>query len=180
MIIPKNVFLTKGLGRHKDRYASFEFALRNAGIASCNLVNVSSIIPPNCKLLPRKKGLRILKPGQITFSVISKLQTNEPHRLIAAAVGLAIPSDRSLYGYLSEHNAYGENKKVAGEYAEDLAAKMLSSILGVKLDIDKAYDIKKEVWRISGEIVRTKHICQSAKGDKTGLWTTVLAAAIFV
>ena len=180
MIIPRYVFLTKGMGKHKEKLASFEIALRNAGIAACNLVNVSSIIPPGCKLFSRDQGLNMLKPGQITFCVMSKLQTNEPNRLIAAAVGLAIPQDRSLYGYLSEHHACGKTGEATGEYAEDLAAGMLASTMGVEFDVDKAYDAKQEIWRISGKIVRTRHVCQSARGDKKGLWTTVIAAAILI
>ena len=49
--IPEKIFLTKGVGTHKERLASFELALRDAGIASCNLVYVSSIVPPNCAVL---------------------------------------------------------------------------------------------------------------------------------
>jgi arginine decarboxylase len=180
MIIPRYVFLTRGMGKHREKLASFEVALRNAGIAACNLVSVSSIIPPGARALSGQQGLKMLKPGQITYCVMSKLQTNEPNRLIAAAVGLAIPQDRSLYGYLSEHHAYGKTREATGEYAEDLAAGMLASTMGVEFDVDKAYDAKKEIWRISGKVVRTRHICQSAKADKKGIWTTVIAAAILL
>ena len=33
---------------------------------------------------------------------------------------------------------------------------------------------------MSGKIVKTRSITQTAVGDKEGLWTTVLAAAVFV
>src|SRR5437763_1738391 len=106
--VAKKIFLTKGVGKHRERLSSFELALRNAGIAACNIVRVSSIFPPNCKLISRSEGLKHLKPGQVAFTVISENSTKEPHRLIAASIGLALPSDKSMYGYLSEHHSFGE------------------------------------------------------------------------
>mgnify|MGYP001096629676 CR=1 FL=1 len=179
-LVPEKIFLTNGVGIHKERLASFEVALRDAGIASCNLVYVSSIIPPNCTLLSREKGLGMLKPGQIVFCVMSRIDTNEPNRLIAAAVGMAVPQDHSTYGYLSEHRSYGETHKKAGDYAEDLAASMLASTLGASFDVDDAWDTRKEIWRISGKNVHTRHICQSAEGNKDGLWTTAVAVAVMI
>lgn len=179
-LIPKRLFLTKGVGRHKEHLSSFELALRSAGIAQYNLVHVSSIFPPGCKVISRTQGISYLTPGQIVYSVLTRNSTNEPNRLISASVGLAIPQDRRQYGYLSEHAAFGQNEKISGDYAEDLAATMLSSTLGIDLDIDKSFDEKKEIWKISGKIVRTANITQSAAGDKRGLWTTVIAAAVLI
>lgn len=179
-MIPTKVFFTKGVGKSKERLASFEAALRDAGIEKFNLVSVSSILPPGCKIIPKKEGLKELKPGQIVFVVMSKNSSNEPNRLIAASIGCAIPTDRKSYGYLSEHHSFGQTDEAAGDYAEDLAATMLASTLGIKFDVNKNYDEKKEIWKMSGKIVRTTNITQSAKVDKNGLWTTVLAAAVFV
>lgn len=179
-IVPKKMFLTKGVGRHKEYLASFELALRSAGIAEYNLVHVSSIFPPGCKVISRTQGVSLLTPGQITFSVLSRNSTDEFNRLVSASVGLAIPQDRNQYGYLSEHSAFGQNEKTSGDYAEDLAAGMLASTLGIDFDIDQSYDAKKEIWKISGKIVRTTNVTQSAAGGKRGWWTTVVAAAIFV
>jgi arginine decarboxylase len=180
MYVPNEAFLTKGVGHHKEKLQSFEMALRDAGIAQLNLVRVSSIFPPNCKLVPKKQGLANLKSGAVTFCVISDNATNEPHRLVAASVGLSIPKDRSHYGYLSEHHSFGQRENTAGDYAEDLAASMLATILGVPFDPDKSYDEKKEIWRISGEIVATRNVTQTAIGHKEGLWTTVVASAVFI
>lgn len=178
--VPKRVFLTKGMGRDRERLTSFERALRNAGIAQFNLVHISSIFPPACKLISKEKGLSLLAPGQILYSVLCENSTNEPHRLITASVGLAIPRDTSHYGYLSEHISFGETEEKAGDYAEDLAATMLATILGIEFNSESSYDEKKEIWRMSGQIVKTTHITQSAIGDKRGWWTTVIAAAIFI
>ncbi len=179
-LIPTKVFLTKGVGRHRDKLQSFELALRSAGIEHCNLVSVSSIIPPNCEIISAEEGIKLIKPGQITFVVLSQNSTNEPNRLIAASIGIALPKDRNLYGYLSEYHSYGESAKKAGDYAEDLAATMLATTLGIEFDPDKAWDEKKQVFRMSGKIVRTRSVTQTARGDLNGLWTTVVAAAVFI
>ncbi len=177
-LVPKKLFFTKGVGRHKEQLRSFELALRNAGIEKCNLVQVSSIFPPNCKIISRKQGLATLLPGQITFCVMAKSSSNEFGRFIAASIGCALPNDKNLYGYLSEHHAYGQTEKVAGDYAEDLAAAMLASTLGIEFDEDKCWDEKKDVYRISGQIVKTTNITQSAIVKKE--YSTVLAAAVFI
>ncbi|MEW5875563.1 MAG: arginine decarboxylase, pyruvoyl-dependent [Candidatus Zixiibacteriota bacterium] len=180
MIIAGEIFLTKGVGRHKERLSSFELALRDAGIAHFNLVSVSSIFPPNCKLITRPNGLKKMTPGQVAFVVMSRNDTNEPSRLISAAVGLAVPKDPNQVGYLTEHHDYGLTEKKAGDYSEDLAAAMLATSLGLEIDLDKSWDEKKEEWKISGKIYTTRNITQSATGDKNGLWTSVVAAAVLV
>jgi len=179
-LVPERIFLTKGVGVHQEKLASFEVALRDAGIATCNLVYVSSIVPPNCMLLSKQKGLKMLRHGQIVYCVMSRLDTNEPNRLIAASIGMAVSEDRNMYGYLSEHKAYGQTHDKAGDYAEDLAASMLASTLGARFNVDDAWDTRREIWRISGRNVRTRHVCQSAEGHKDGLWTTAIAAAVMI
>lgn len=180
MFVPKRVFFTKGVGTHKEELTSFELALRDANIEKFNLVQVSSIFPPGAKVVSKTVGLKKLAPGQVVFCVMSKLSTNEPRRLMAASVGCAIPTDRKLYGYLSEHHAYGQTDAIAGDYAEDLAAAMLASTLGIDLDESLGWDEKKEIYRISDKIVKTTNMTQSAvvKGD--GKFTTVVAAAVLI
>ncbi len=178
--VPTRMFLTKGVGKHREKLTSFELALRHAGIAAVNLVRVSSIFPPRCKVIGKAKGLAEIKPGAIVFAVIAEAATSEPNRLIASSIGVAQPKDPDQYGYLSEHHSYGETSKKAGDYAEDLAATMLATTLGVDFDPDTSYDEKKEIWRISGRIVRTTAITQTAVGDKAGRWTTVIAAAVLL
>jgi arginine decarboxylase len=179
-MIPQKIFLTKGVGKHKEKLTSFEAALRDAGIAPFNIVRVSSILPPGAKILPKTKGLQHLSPGEIVYAVMAEISTNEPHRLIAASIGVAIPSQRDKYGYLSEYHSYGETELRSGDKAEDLAAQMLATTLGVPFDPDTSYDERKELWEISSEIVKTMNITQTAIGDKYGLWTTVIATAVLV
>jgi arginine decarboxylase len=179
-MVPKSCFLTKGVGIHKDRLASFELALREAQIEKYNLVTVSSILPPNCKLVPREEGIKQLPAGEIVHCVLAKNDTNEPHRLVSAAVGTAVPVNESNYGYISEHHTYGEDEFTAGEYAEDLAATMLATTLGIEFDADCAWHEREQVYKTSGHIIDTTHYCQTAYGDKEGKWTTVIAAMVFV
>jgi arginine decarboxylase len=179
-MVPKSLFLTKGVGKHKQKLTSFESALRNAGIAHLNIVRVSSILPPQAKIISKSRGVELLSPGEITYMVMADSCTNEPHRLIAASIGVAIPRDRSVYGYLSEYHSYGETESRVADKAEDLAAQMLATTLDVPFNPDTSYDERKEIWKISTEIVRTMDMTQTAIGDKHGLWTTVIAAAVFV
>jgi arginine decarboxylase len=178
--VPTKIFFTKGVGRHKDYLQSFELALRDAKIEKCNLVTVSSIFPPGCKRIPTEEGLKMLQAGQITFAVMARLATNEPNRLIASSIGVATPSDASAYGYLSEHHPFGETDEKAGEYAEDLAATMLATTLGLEFDPNTAWDEREKLYKMSGKIVKTYNVTQSAEGDKNGLWTTVIASAILL
>jgi arginine decarboxylase len=180
MVVPTGIFFTKGVGVHRDRLASFELALRKASIEKYNLVYVSSIFPPMCRILTVDEGLKRLEPGSITHCVMAKNETSEPNRLISAAIGLALPRDVQEYGYLSEHHAYGETADKTGDYAEDLAATMLATTLGIEFDINWAWQEREQIYKASGKIIKTTNTTQSAQGDKTGLWTTVLAAAVFI
>ncbi|RLB58376.1 MAG: arginine decarboxylase, pyruvoyl-dependent [Deltaproteobacteria bacterium] len=179
-MVPRRIFLTKGVGRHKEKLASFELALRMAKIERYNIVNVSSILPPRAKIVARARATKDLLPGQILHCVVARAQTNEPNRLMCASIGIAIPADRDMYGYISEHHAFGQTERVSGEYAEDLAASMLASTLGIPFDPDQAYDERRDIFRMSQKIVRTRSISQSARADKRGIWTTVLAAAVLL
>ena len=179
-MIPTSFFFAKGVGISRERLNSFELALRDAGIAHFNLVSVSSILPPGCKKIPREKGLPFLKPGEVVFSVMARNETNEPNRLISASIGCAIPADPNQYGYLSEHHSFGETDEKVSDYTEDLAASMLATTLGIEFNSDDAWDAKEQVFKMSGKIVRTSNITQTAQGNKNGLWTSVVAAAIFI
>ena len=167
------VFFTNGVGVHKDRLSSFELALRDAGIEKANLVTVSSIFPPQCKEMSRKEGEKLIMPGQIVHCVMARQDTNEPNRLIAASIGLARPADKDKYGYLSEHHSYGETAKKAGDYAEDLAATMLATTLGIEFDAEKAWSEREQVFRLEKTILKTRNIVQSAEEREAGNQITI-------
>ncbi|MCI0497147.1 MAG: arginine decarboxylase, pyruvoyl-dependent [Thermoplasmata archaeon] len=180
LLLPKKVFFTSGVGTHREQLNSFELALRDAGIEKYNLVSVSSILPPHCDIISRAKGLKMIQPGSVVHTVMSKNSSKEANRLISTAIGCAIPLDRERYGYISEHHDFGVTKKDAGEYAEDLAAEMLASTLGIPFDVDASYDMKREIFKIDGRIVKTRHVAESARCKSSEKWTTVIAAAVFI
>lgn len=180
LYVPKLMFFTKGKGTHKDYLTSFEMSLRDAGIGDLNLVSVSSIKPSHCKIVGIKEGRAYLRSGQIVFAVMARSATNEPNRLIAASVGLARPVDDNQYGYLSEHHSTGETEQKAGDYAEDMAMEMLATTVGLTNDPSLTWDQKEEQWKLSGKIYKTQNFTQSAEGNKGGLWTTVISAAILI
>ena len=179
-MVPTRAFFTHGVGIHKHRLHSFELALRKAGIEKFNLVRVSSIFPARCKIISPTLGLSYLKAGQITYLVMAEASTDEPGRMVCAALGLAKPASGDQYGYISEHHGYGLNNKKASDLVEDMAATMLATTLGIEFDPNTAYDTRKEVYRMSGKIVLTRSIVQTSEGQKNGLWTTVIAGAVFV
>ena len=177
--VAKRLFLTNGVGKSKDKLTSFELALRDAGIAPFNLVTVSSIFPPGAEIVSKREGLTHLKLGQIVFCVMSRAESNEPNRLLAASVGCAVPADKKAFGYLSEHHAYGQTERIAADYAEDLAASMLASTIGITFDPETGWNEREKYFKMSGKIVRTTNVTQSALVDKNGKWTSVVAAAVF-
>ena len=179
-LVPSEIFFTKGVGKHKNRLQSFELALRQAGIEKCNLVRVSSILPPACKIITKNRGITKLHAGEITYVVLAEASTNEPSRLVGAGVGLAVPAQGEQYGYISEHHGYGMKEKRLSDFVEDMAATMLATTLGIEFDPDTAYDERKEIYRMSGKIVRTQACVKTAEGDKNGLWTTVVSAAVML
>lgn len=179
-LVPKAMFFTKGMGKDKTSLQSFEAALRSAGIAQLNLVKVSSIFPPKCVILPKSKGISLLHAGQIAHVVMAETRTNEPNRLACAGVGLAVPASRDHYGYISENHGFGMTERKCADLVEDMAATMLATTLGIKFDPDTDYDSRRETYKMSGQIVESRAIVQTGEGDKNGLWTTVVAAAVFI
>ena len=179
-MVPKKIFFTKGVGRHKEKLASFELALRDAGIEKFNLVYVSSIFPPKSKIISKEEGLKLMNPGEMVYCVMARTETDEHNRLIVSSIGVAIPKEGNQYGYLSEHHGYGETDEKAGDYAEDLAASMLATTLGIEFDSDQAWEEREELYKASGHIFKTREITQSAEGHKDGLWTTVIACAVLI
>lgn len=179
-LVPRKLFLTRGLGVHREKLTSFEMALRDAGIANFNLVRVSSIFPPHCQIIPKEEGLALLQPGEIVFVVLAEMATNEAGRRIAASIGVARPTDAGQHGYLSEHHTYGQTEKEAGDYAEDLAATMLATTLGIPFDPDKDYNERREQYMMGGAIVDSTSITMAVEASPGGVWSTAITAAVLI
>ncbi|MGP8231717.1 MAG: pyruvoyl-dependent arginine decarboxylase [Methylovirgula sp.] len=177
--VPGSVFLTRGVGVHRDQLTAFEFALRDADIEQQNLVSVSSILPPGCRLMTAAEGIETLRPGEITFCVLARAETNEPRRRVHASIGLARPGDPSIYGYISEYHGFGKTELESGDYAEDLAATMLASTLGIDFDPDAAWNERRRVYETSGHVFDSTSITAAAEGSVDGRWTCAIAVAVF-
>lgn len=178
-LVPKSFFLTHGIGVHRERLTAFELALREADIEQQNLVSISSILPPGCIEMERQSGVATLQPGEITFTVLARAEINEPGRRVHSSIGLARPAEPSMYGYISEHHGFGMTRDQSGEYAEDLAATMLASTLGIEFDPDAAWNERKRVYETSNLIIGSTSITAYAEGDANGRWTCTVAAAVF-
>ena len=178
--VPRKIFLTKGVGVHKEKLASFELALRDAGIAALNLITVSSILPPECEFVDKETGVKLLSPGQIVPIVLARSESNKSSTLVSSGVGVAVPRDKEHYGYLSEHHGFDMDDNQMEEYVEDLAAEMLATTYGIKFDPDASWDEKRELWSIDNRIVKTRSVVQTGLVDVEGRWTTTVAAAVLV
>jgi arginine decarboxylase len=179
-LVPKEVFFVKGIGHHKSKLGAFEQALRNAGIEKYNLVNVSSILPPHCIEINKEDGFKQLHPGQIIYAVLSRVDSNKLNQMISASIGIAKPSDKDQYGYLSEHHMYDAKPEQVGNYTEELAAEMLATTLGIDFNPEADYDEKREAFKMGGKIVETKHITEHATSKKENEWASVVVAAVFI
>jgi arginine decarboxylase len=178
-LVPTSFFLTSGVGIHRERLTAFELALRDADIEQQNLVSVSSILPPRCEQVERHEGVVTLRPGEITFCVMARIDTDEPGRRIHASIGLARPADPAMYGYISEHHGYGMTREQSGEYAEDLAATMLATTLGIEFDPDAAWNERKRLYQTSNLIIGSTSLTAAAQGDEAGRWTCAVAVTVF-
>lgn len=59
--------------------------------------------------------------------------------------------------------------KKSADYAEDLAATMLASTMGIELDPDVAWDERKQVYKVGQRQFISRSVAQSARGHKKGL-----------
>ncbi|HEX3990692.1 MAG TPA: pyruvoyl-dependent arginine decarboxylase [Acetobacteraceae bacterium] len=174
------MFLTKGVGVHRHALTAFEFALRDADIEQQNLVYVSSILPPRCEVIAREAGVELLRPGDITFCVLARSETNEFGRHIYASLGLARSSEPGMYGYISEDHGFGMTEAASGEQAEDLAATMLASTLGLDFDPDAAWNERKQIYEHGSVTINSTSITATAICGPDNRWTCAIAAAVFL
>lgn len=179
-LVPKKIFFVKGKGYSSNsKLRSFEEALRDAGIEKFNLVKVSSIIPPHCEEVLKSEGLKHIETGQVVYSILSRISSNNKEELICSSIGVAKPANEEFYGYLSEHQAIGIKPERIGKTTEGLAAEMLTTTLGIPFNSESDYD-EKQIFKINGKIIETKNITEFTTVKNEGEWATVLAAAIFI
>ena len=104
-MIPKEFFITSGKATSPvSELNAFDLALKKAGIAQCNIVPVSSILPPGCKERKWKKTVA----GAITYAVIARIDVEEG-TTIGAGIAWAWEKDRK-YGLVAEAHGYMDSK----------------------------------------------------------------------
>jgi arginine decarboxylase len=92
------VAATVGAAEGGTALNAFDNALLAAGIGDVNLIKVSSIVPPDVDVvvLPR------IKPGALVPTAYAAQTSETPGETIAAAVGYALPADRTRAGVIME------------------------------------------------------------------------------
>ena len=181
-LVPRKVFVTRGLGVHEKQLTSRELAMTDAGVEKMNMIKASSIIPPGCEFISIREGKKQLMIGQMAFAILAQCSTNEPYKRISAAIGIAKPDDPDAYGFfteIEEDQGYGKTEEQAGEEVMHLAISNLAMSWRAKWN-DKMFDPRKKVYRIKNKNVRLSNVSQSATGDKDGKYTTVYVAAVFI
>lgn len=172
-------YLTAGKGVHREPLIAFELALREAGIASQNLVAVSSILPPGCELIPRAEGESHLQPGQILHVVLSRNDSTRHTGRLGASIGVAVPADPAQHGFVSEYHAEGLASDAIDRHAEDLAATMLGSLQGLDLDPTLGWEERGAALDRAGTI-RERRSLSMVTDAPDGVATCVVAACVFL
>lgn len=165
-LVPRYAFLIQGTGTHVDRLQAFDRALLTAGPLAHNLVTVSSILPAGCKIINPEEGFKMLVPGQITFCVMARQDSNTIGETIGASVGLVIPKAEDQFGYISEFHGVVKNKSETVEKAKNLAKQMFAT----KIQLEKS--TIKEIELLSA--------AATIDVKQTGEWVCALAICVFV
>ena len=126
-MIPKEFFITSGKGINPvSELNAFDLALKKAGVAQCNLVPVSSILPPKCK----NRKWRKIPAGSITHAVIARMNGGEG-TTISAGIAWAWESERK-YGLVAEAHGYMDARALKETLQWKI--KEMAKIRGVKID----------------------------------------------
>lgn len=187
--VPTMVFFTHGVGTHETQRVAMQRAMEEAGVAECNMVKVSSVIPPNCRIISREHGRRLLRSGGIVHAVIAQGETNEPHQRVTAALCFAQPDSDRYPGFITEveeEETKGKSAKTAtdeaGEalltiVAEKIRAKVDAKKLWAKRGRDRKVRVGRETVRV-GAITATA-IAPEKQGD-TERWAVAMAFAVYL
>lgn len=120
----KKVFYTmgKGCGNAETELNAFDRALLVSGIANYNLIEVSSILPPNAEF-----ALKVsYREGSLLPVAIAKriCEPTEKRTTIAAAVAVGIPEDEDIAGVMMEWSG-----QVSEEVARDKVVFMIETAM---------------------------------------------------
>jgi arginine decarboxylase len=155
--------------------------MRQAGVAECNLVKVSSILPPGTRIISRDEGVGLLRPGNIVFAIIAQAETDEPHQRITPAIAWANPDRRGMPGYIAEVEedlCHGKTDRTAADEVGEEAITILAEKLRTKVDPKQKWDRRKTSTRIGSTNVETGWLAASIEGPEERDGEKQFAAAI--
>ena len=104
---------------------AFDKALLEAGIAQCNLMLVSSVIPPNCK----ERRWKRIGPGTITPAIMAKA-VGGPGETIGAGLAWAWEKE-GRFGLVAEASGHYDRKALT--MALESRIKEMGAVRGVEL-----------------------------------------------
>ena len=106
--MPTRYFLASGASDGYTPLNAFDGALLQAGIGNTNIVKMSSIVPPHCKLV----APIALPPGALVPTAYAAITSDVPGEIISAGIAVALPEDENQNGLIMEYSAKGERAKI--------------------------------------------------------------------
>ena len=179
--VPPRVFFTSGTGTHRLERVAIQHAMQQAGVSQCNLVKVSSVLPPDTQIISRQQGLRLLTPGNVVFAVIAQAETNEPSQRITPAVAWAKPKKPGVPGVIAEvedNLTHGKNEETAADEVGEEAITILGETLGTRVDAKRKWDRRRKTLRIGSTTVEIGWLAASIEGPEQKGGEADFAAAI--
>lgn len=105
---PTLYFLVSGASDGFTPLNAFDGALLQAGIGNTNIIKMSSIVPPRCKLI----APITLPPGALVPAAYASITSDVPGEIIAAGVAIALPKERNRNGLIMEYSAKGKKEQI--------------------------------------------------------------------
>jgi len=125
-MIPKEFFVTSGKATSRvSELNAFDQALKKAGISQCNIVSVSSVLPPKCE----EKKWKEIPIGAITYAVVARMDGKEK-TTIGAGIAWAWEKDKK-YGIVAE--AHGNMNLKALKNALEWKIKEMAKIREIEI-----------------------------------------------
>lgn len=119
--------ITSGIGTGPTTLAAFDSALNNAGIANYNILRLSSVVPPNSKIIRHgNKGIPAeAMPGgwgDRLYAVMAEQREDNPNTEAWAGIGW-VQDPETKKGLFVEHEGSSE-AKVRSDITQSLEALM--------------------------------------------------------
>jgi arginine decarboxylase len=181
-MLPTQLFLTSGIGTHKEDKNARDRASVQAGISRLNLVSVSSILPAGIKLIDRATFDSRVKDGQIVFAINGICQSNKPGQRVTASLSLAVPHDPTVTGFVTELFEYpGLQEDQARQRTEKMVLQLFAEQHGdTKFVADDVWQPTNSEYEIANHPLRLLTVSQSGVCNEDGDFTCAIVAAVFL